>query len=104
MYNPINMVIEDEQRLKEKDLREKNKKKRFEARTQIEKEAKERGDAENQKKSEMAMKKISHMRVREELDRGFDIVTNDQLKGGLANMSATNYMKKDDGVWSKLNS
>lgn len=32
MYNPINMHIEDEDRLKEKDLREKNKKKRYEAR------------------------------------------------------------------------
>lgn len=32
MYNPINMHIEDEERLKEKDQREKNKKKRFEAR------------------------------------------------------------------------
>ena len=32
MYNPINMVIEDEERLRQKDLREKNKKKRYEVR------------------------------------------------------------------------
>lgn len=32
MYNPINMNIEDETRLNEKDIREKNKKKRYEVR------------------------------------------------------------------------
>jgi len=32
MYNPINMVVEDEQRLIEKDIRDKNKKKRYEVR------------------------------------------------------------------------
>ena len=32
MYNPVNMVIEDEDRLNEKDVREKNKKKRYEIR------------------------------------------------------------------------
>ena len=32
MYNPINMNIEDEKRLNEKDIREKNKKKRYEVR------------------------------------------------------------------------
>jgi hypothetical protein len=32
MYNPVNMKIEDEQRLKERDTREKNKKKRYEVR------------------------------------------------------------------------
>lgn len=29
MYNPINCVVEDEQRLQEKDTRDKNKKARF---------------------------------------------------------------------------
>jgi GTP cyclohydrolase FolE2 len=32
MYNPINMFVEDEQRLIEKDIRDKNKKKRYEVR------------------------------------------------------------------------
>jgi hypothetical protein len=32
MYNPVNMHVEDEARLKEKDLREKNKKRRYEVR------------------------------------------------------------------------
>ena len=36
MYNPINMKIEDEQRLYERDLREKNKKARYEVRYDVE--------------------------------------------------------------------
>jgi hypothetical protein len=36
MYNPINMNIEDPNRLYERDLREKNKKKRFEVRYDVE--------------------------------------------------------------------
>ena len=36
MYNPINMKIEDEQRLYERDLREKNKKARYEVRYDFE--------------------------------------------------------------------
>ena len=36
MYNPINMKIEDERRLYERDLREKNKKARYEVRYDFE--------------------------------------------------------------------
>ena len=36
MYNPVSMKIEDEQRLYERDLREKNKKKRFEVKYDVE--------------------------------------------------------------------
>ena len=36
MYNPVNMHVEDEDRLKEKDLREKNKKRRYEVRYDFE--------------------------------------------------------------------
>jgi len=36
MYNPVNMKIEDEKRLYERDLREKNKKARFEVRYDVE--------------------------------------------------------------------
>lgn len=32
MYNPVNMKVEDQQRLDEKDIRDKNKKKRYEVR------------------------------------------------------------------------
>ena len=36
MYNPVNMKIDDEQRLYERDLREKNKKARYEVRYDVE--------------------------------------------------------------------
>lgn len=36
MYNPVNMKIEDEKRLYERDLREKNKKARYEVRFDVE--------------------------------------------------------------------
>jgi hypothetical protein len=36
MYNPVNMKIEDEGRLLEKDIRDKNKKKRYEVRYDVE--------------------------------------------------------------------
>lgn len=36
MYNPINMKIEDEKRLLEKDQREKNKKARYDVRYEVE--------------------------------------------------------------------
>ena len=32
----------------------------------------------------MALQKVSHMRVAEEINRGFDILTNGELRGGLA--------------------
>ena len=38
LYNPVNMKIEDEKRLYERDLREKNKKKRYEVRFDMERE------------------------------------------------------------------
>lgn len=36
MYNPVNMKIEDEKRLNERDQREKNKKARYEVRYDVE--------------------------------------------------------------------
>ena len=84
MYNPINNCIEDESRLNEKDLREKNKKKRYEARGIHEEYTKKRVEDEVKKAQDMKLRKVSHMRVREEVERGFDILSNAALKPGLA--------------------
>ena len=46
MYNPVNMKIEDEKRLFERDLREKNKKARFEVRYDVEQQTRKEGLAE----------------------------------------------------------
>ena len=77
MYNPINMVIEDEQRLNDKDMREKAKKRRYEMRKIQEDQTRVVSEQAKKKAEEMAMRKVSHMRVREEIERGFDILTND---------------------------
>ncbi len=46
MYNPVNMKVEDNDRLYEKDLKEKNKRKRFEIRYDVEAMARREGLAE----------------------------------------------------------
>jgi hypothetical protein len=46
MYNPVNMKIEDEKRLYERDLREKNKKARFEVKYDFEDITRKEGMAE----------------------------------------------------------
>ena len=77
MYNPVNMQVEDEDRLKEKDLREKNKKQRYEVRYDAEQITRKECLAEQDRLDQMSLNKISFMRDREQLQRGFDILTND---------------------------
>jgi len=77
MYNPINMVIEDESRLYERDLREKNKRKRFEVRYDVEAMTRKGGMSDQARDDKMKMNKISHLRFKEEQERGFHILTND---------------------------
>ena len=81
MYNPVNMKIEDEERLYERDLREKNKRKRFEVRYDVETKTRKEGIADFERSDAMKLNKVSHARFKEESERGFDILTNDPLKG-----------------------
>lgn len=82
MYNPVNMNVEDEQRLKEKDLREKNKKRRYELRFDFEQVTRKETLAEQDRLDNMALNKYKYDRVREEVDRGFNVITNGELQGG----------------------
>ena len=81
MYNPINMKIEDEKRLYERDLREKNKKARYEVRYDFEQSTRKESLAEQDRLAEMSINKISGKRYREELDRGHHILSNEALDG-----------------------
>ena len=81
MYNPINMQIEDMNRLHEKDLREKNKRQRFEVRYDVEAMTRKNGMGDQARDQIMKMNKVSHLRYKEENERGFDILTNDPLNG-----------------------
>ena len=102
MYNPINMQVEDENRLQDKDSREKNKKKRYEARYNAEEQTRSETLAEDERLDNMSLQKVSHQRVAEELNRGFDILTNGGLQGGLAQINATNYMKQAPKAWDRI--
>lgn len=81
MYNPVNMKIEDEKRLHEKDLREKNKKARFEVKYNFETQTRKEGLADVERKAQLKINKISGLRYKEETSRGFDIITNSKLEG-----------------------
>eukprot|EP00349_Pseudokeronopsis_sp_Brazil_P005047 CAMPEP_0202963960 /NCGR_PEP_ID=MMETSP1396-20130829/8016_1 /ASSEMBLY_ACC=CAM_ASM_000872 /TAXON_ID= /ORGANISM="Pseudokeronopsis sp., Strain Brazil" /LENGTH=73 /DNA_ID=CAMNT_0049685653 /DNA_START=802 /DNA_END=1023 /DNA_ORIENTATION=+ len=72
------MKIEDEERLYERDLREKNKRKRFEVRYDVEALTRKTGMADQVREDNMKLNKISHLRFREEMDRGFHILTNEE--------------------------
>jgi len=76
MYNPINMKVEDEQRLIDKDTREKNKKKRYEVRQQVEISVREEGLAEQDRLDHMSLNKISHKHREEQAARNYNILTN----------------------------
>ena len=41
----------------------------------------------------MALKKVSFERVKEEMHRGYDILSGGELRGGLAKIQATEYMR-----------
>ncbi len=79
LYNPVNMKIEDNERLYQKDLREKNKRKRFEVRYDVEADTRKEGMAQFERDQQMRLNKISVDRYKETLARGFDIITNDPL-------------------------
>ena len=63
MYNPVNMVVEDENRLKEKDLREKNKKRRYEVRYDADQMTRKEQLAEQDRIDNMALNKIKFERI-----------------------------------------
>ena len=79
MYNPINMVVEDEQRLHDLDQREKNKKARYGVRYEADASTRAEMIAEQDRLDKMSLKKVSYKRIAEEHGRGFDILTNDKL-------------------------
>jgi hypothetical protein len=81
MYNPVSMKIEDAKRLYEKDLREKNKKARFEVKYDVEACNRKEALAEKDRLDQLKLNKISGLRYKEEAERGYDIVTGDKLEG-----------------------
>ena len=84
MYNPVNMKIEDEGRLIEKDQRDKSKKQRYGVRYDVEDVVRRECLADYERAQDMALRKISHKRDEEQVNRGFNILTNGELPTALA--------------------
>lgn len=102
MYNPVNMKIEDNERLYEKDLREKNKRQRFEVKYDVEAKTRKDGMRDFDKSLQQKINKVSHMRFKEETERGFDILTNDPHSGPQASKTMYNpRVQQPRGVWTK---
>ena len=102
MYNPVNMHVEDEDRLKEKDLREKNKKRRYEVRYDFEQVTRKETLAEQDRLENMKLAKIKYERVQEEVERGFNIINNGDLPQELNKKNFKKFMKPQVGVWDRL--
>jgi hypothetical protein len=103
MYNPVSMKIEDEQRLYEKDLREKNKKARYEVRYDVESLLRKEGLAEQDRQDSMKINKISGLRFREETSRGFDILTNSKMEGAGTTIKIEKVIKSGPvAAWNKV--
>ena len=103
LYNPVNMKIEDEKRLYERDLREKNKKKRYEVRFDMEREYHERNAINEEREKKMRVSKIAHDRFIEERKRGFNILTNDPLIGPKATQTIyAPHTKAKPPAWDRV--
>ena len=104
MYNPINMVVEDEQRLVEKDLRDKNKKKRYEVRMQVEAHTRAEGLAEQDRLDQMSLRKISHKHTEEIVARNYNILTNGELPTSIKLISKDQqeYLKRPPKMWDHI--
>ena len=105
MYNPVNMKIEDADRLLEKDIRDKNKKKRYEVRYDVEETTRKETLADFDRAQDMALKRISHKHTEEEVSRGFNILTNGELPTGLTIIKdeKQQYLKKPNQPWQSIN-
>lgn len=109
------MHIEDADRLFQKDLREKNKRKRYEVRYDVEAETRKEGMSQYERMQELRQNKISMDRYKELLARGFDIITNEKLEDDAPVDAAPTEgpskvyeyyrtmqdKKKQPGVWSR---
>jgi len=79
LYNPINMKIEDRERLEERELRERRKKKRYELRYGLEHDMRTRGIEEYERTIQQRIQRMNYKRYVDYIDRGFDILTNKRL-------------------------
>lgn len=81
LYQPIGMKVIDKKRLEEIDLRQRNSKKRFDLRYDIEKDYRVKDiNAQDLKKS-ASLNRISHQRFLGTTERGYNIITQAPFQG-----------------------
>lgn len=78
LYNPFTNQCDDsnKQRLYEYDLKEKNKRKRYELRYDMERQIWKEGLAEEERVKMIGLNKVNYKKFMEPLERGFDILSN----------------------------
>lgn len=105
LYNPINGKIEDEKRLWERDLKEKNKRKRFELRYDMERQFHKQALGDEERNLQISLNKIDVQRFRDTTDRGFDIMTNKQFNSASDEGSRKLHepmVKPPPSLWTKI--
>ena len=76
MYNPVDMRVSDPERLQEREIRERQKKQRFELRHGIEENVRVKSIEEYEKAEMQKVNRMNPKKYMEFTDRGFDIFTN----------------------------
>ena len=92
-------------RLYERDLKEKNKRKRYELRYDMERNFHKRALGDEERSAKISMNKINVLRYNETTDRGFDILTNKQYNIANDVGSKTIYepsVKPPPSTWTKI--
>lgn len=105
LYNPVNGRIQDEKRLYERDLKEKNKRKRYELRYDMERQIHHQALGEEERTSKISLNKINVQRFNDTTARGFDILTNKQYNNPAeegSKMLHDPQVKPPPSTWTKI--
>lgn len=105
LYNPINCHVEDEHRLYLKDLKDKNKRKWYELRYDLEWKIHKEGLSEEERVKQIGLNKVNYGRFTENIEWGFDIISNKKINDPSDKESKTVYdahCTKPVDVWTKL--
>lgn len=106
LYQPINMQVVDEARLREIDERRRNAKKRYESRFDLEREYRVRSiqhrDVEEQERQKtLRINRVNAQRFLEVRDRGYNIITHSPFEGRFAEELPVPYVQPKPSVWER---
>ena len=109
LYNPINCNIEagegQAEKLYQKDLKEKNLRKRYELRYDIERRIHKEALSEEDRTALNGLNKINYERFTQEANRGFDIMTNIKINDKKDPESKQTFQPRviqPTGLWNKV--